>query len=117
MRHVKYAITVILCSLNCQAMLALDFSSAYSDILINTYELKAADAEIIAKEADRWQAGAYPNPALAVTLSSIGRKQDGNENELFVGVTQLFELGGKRAARLRVSARQIHLVQLRGQHG
>jgi len=82
----------------------LTFSVAYRDILTNTYEIKAADAEVMAKEADRWQAGAYINPALLVNLSSIGNTQGGTENQLFVGVTQIMELGGKRDARLRVAA-------------
>lgn len=81
----------------------LSFSAAYQDILTNTYEIKAADADVMAKEADRWQAGTYVNPSLSVNLSSIGNTQGGNENQLFVGVTQIFELGGKRAARLRVA--------------
>lgn len=86
-----------------QTLPPLEICNAYHQILANTYELKAADAEINAKEADRWQAGAYPNPALSINLNTIGRDQDGDENELFVGVTQIVELGGKRSARLRVA--------------
>lgn len=81
----------------------LSFETAYQDILHNTYELKGAEIEITAKEADRWQAGTYPNPVLAATLSSVGRDQNGTENYLFVNVTQIVELGGKRSARLRVA--------------
>lgn len=81
----------------------LEFTSAYQDVLANTYELKAADANVTAKEADRWQAGAYPNPALIVNLNTIGRQQGDDENQLYVGVTQVVELGGKRSARLRVA--------------
>lgn len=83
---------------------SLLFPFAYENILENTYEFKAADIEIVAREADRWQAGAHPNPALSVNLSSVGKRQyDDDENQLFVGVTQIVELGGKRSARLRVA--------------
>lgn len=99
-----FSITSLIAITFTEASQPLEFCSAFQDILRSTYEIKAADAEIYAKEADRWQAGAYPNPALSLNLSSIGRNQGDNENELFIGVTQLVELGGKRSARLRVAS-------------
>lgn len=78
----------------------LDFYQALEEIVKSAYELKSADAEIIAKEAERWQAAAYPNPIFSLNITSLGRNQEDNENEVFVGLTQIIELGGKRLARL-----------------
>lgn len=90
-------------SVTVNALQPLEFAPAYQNILSNTFEIKAGDADIIAKEADRWQAGAYQNPALSINLSSLGQKQGDDENQLFIGVTQIIELGGKRKAKLRVA--------------
>lgn len=95
---------LIFISTTVNASQSLDFHAAYQDILAHAYEVKGADANVMAKEADRWQAGAYPNPSLSVNLSSIGSIQGDDQNQLFVGITQIIELGGKRSARLRVSA-------------
>lgn len=111
MPYANHLLTFFLVSFFClqsSAVIAspprIELYSAYQEILANTYGLKAADAEVYAKEADKWQAGAHPNPALSANLNSIARNQGGNENELFVGVTNVIELGGKRSARLRVAS-------------
>lgn len=81
----------------------LELYSAYCDILHYKYDIKAAEAGICAREGDRVQAAARPNPIFNASLDSIGGLNCEEENELFVGVIQLFELGGKRPARMDVA--------------
>lgn len=81
----------------------LTFDKAYEDISARSLVLKAAEEEFYARSAERTQAKAYPNPALTASLDKIGRSIDGEENELFLGITQPIELGGKRSARIRVA--------------
>lgn len=85
------------------AVRSLNFRETYQDILDHSLELKAAAADVYAKDGIIIQAGALPNPELTVNLDKIGRSVEGDENELFVGITQLVELGGKRSARRRVA--------------
>src|SRR5262245_58190955 len=87
----------------------VDFQTTYQEILDRAFELKAASARVDAKTAEQWQAAAIPNPELAVTLETIGRDVDGNENELTIGLNQLVELGGKRAARIRVASAEQYI--------
>lgn len=84
---------------------AISLDRAYQEVLQNAFEMKAAEAEICAREAQSWQAGRYINPLLTASADNI----DGDNrcytdnNQLFVGVTQVFEIGGKRRARVRVA--------------
>jgi outer membrane protein, heavy metal efflux system len=81
----------------------LEFQQAYQYVVTNALKLKAAEAELGIREAERWQAGLYPNPDLTVSFDDIGRSRKWDDNEFSIGLTQLFELGGKRNARLRVA--------------
>jgi len=82
----------------------LHFEPTYQNLLEHTFELKMAEAGIGMREGERWQAGRRPNPLLTVQFDSLGQ-QSGycEENELFIGLTQLLEIGGKRRARERVA--------------
>lgn len=75
----------------------------YAEIVDQTLDLKAADAEVLAKAAERYQAAAFPNPDLSVEWDTISNNYYCGGNELTVTLTQLFELGGKRSARMRVA--------------
>lgn len=81
----------------------LDFQQSYEELLETNYTIQSANANVWSKSGDVQQAGARPNPALAVNLNSIGRNGSDDNNEIFLGVTQLVELGGKRSARVRVA--------------
>jgi len=90
-------------SVHAEQPVVLEFNQSYQQILEINLGLKSIDAEIYAKKGGRAQAAAYPNPLLEVNLDSIGKFSGGDKNELFVGVVQVVETGGKRAARIRVA--------------
>jgi outer membrane protein, heavy metal efflux system len=81
----------------------LVFETAYDEIVEQAYELKIAEAGFQARGAERRQASVYPNPDLTVAVNSTCRAWSSTDNQLFVGLSQLFELGGKRSARMRVA--------------
>lgn len=81
----------------------LNLPQAYQEILEANLELKAATAGVDAKTGERIQAGLRPNPLLTAGLDDFGRFNNSCNNEFFVGITQLLELGGKRSARIRVA--------------
>lgn len=64
--------------------------------------LKARQAERDAADGRQAQAGAWPNPALDLEIENFagsGVFEGGRSAELFAGVSQTVELGGKRDAR------------------
>ncbi len=70
-------------------------------------ELAAADTEIRAAEGRLLQAGLAPNPSVfseADNLTGSGRYRGTGLSETTLQISQLIELGGKRAARVRVAA-------------
>jgi len=100
----KTLIVLTFLALACtQAQAALNFDETYRQIAANSFELRAADDDVSAMEAATWQAGALPNPNLAVELDYIGSNAYSDNNELFVGIVQPIELGGKRSARVSLA--------------
>ena len=66
--------------------------------------IEASRYSVEARQALIEQASAFPNPALAVTASQLGARDEGRsivETEVTLG--QLVELGGKRSARINVA--------------
>jgi len=68
-------------------------------------ELAAAGWEEQAAEAAVEQAGVLPNPELEIAGDNLGneRKRDAGDRTASLQISQLFELGGKRAARVRLA--------------
>lgn len=76
-------------------------------VLLQNPELAAYDTAIRAAEARQLQAGLRPNPTLfleADNLTGSGAYRDTRQSETTLQLSQLVELGGKRAARVRVAA-------------
>lgn len=72
-------------------------------------EVSAADWSVRQNEALEVQAGALPNPGLQVDLENFFGSagfQEFRAGEVTVWAQQLFELGGKRAARMALAARK-----------
>jgi cobalt-zinc-cadmium efflux system outer membrane protein len=68
--------------------------------------LPDSSLELRAREAESLQAGLLPNPALTTEVEDFGGggSRDGfNASQTTVSLAQLIELGGKRAARVRVA--------------
>lgn len=81
----------------------LDFTCSYYQLLETKYNIKAAAAGVCARDSERIQAAALPNPIFNVNMNHIGADDECDSNELFVGISQLVELGGKRPARIGIA--------------
>jgi outer membrane protein, heavy metal efflux system len=81
----------------------LTFEIAYNRVLGYSLSLKVYETEVQVREAKKWQAGIFPNPELSVVGDDLGGSDRLYDNEVTVAITQLFELGGKRAARIRMA--------------
>ena len=69
-------------------------------------QLPASTLELRAREAEVLQAGRLPNPALTTEVEDFagGGSRDGfNASQTTISIAQLIELGGKRAARVRLA--------------
>lgn len=82
----------------------LDFQEAYCYALSNNIKTVGVEVEWDIKGAERLQVGLYPNPELNISVDgpSNGNWND-TGNDVSIWLTQLFELGGKRRARVRVA--------------
>ncbi|MGA2401318.1 MAG: TolC family protein, partial [Syntrophobacteraceae bacterium] len=79
---------------------------ALSLALMKNPELAATSLEIRASEARALQAGVVPNPVLGATVEEFGGDRilkNFNFAETTVQLSQLIELGGKRAKRMRLA--------------
>lgn len=91
----------------------IDFEWAYQSVVENACELKEADAAVAAGESVKRQAGAIPNPLLSVGMDNWGAVSNCNDDEeFFVAITQLIELGGKRSARINLADSERCVVAL-----
>ncbi|SMP52153.1 TolC family protein [Noviherbaspirillum suwonense] len=79
----------------------LTLQSALALALSANAEVSAARYELAAVEASVVQAGASPNPSLGVQMQDTRR----TTRETTVQLSQPFELGGKRAARIQAAER------------
>ncbi|KJK17733.1 type I secretion protein TolC [Pseudomonas sp. 2(2015)] len=86
----------------------LTLESALQTARDNNPELAAARWGIDIAEGERRQAGVLPNPELSWEVEDTRK----GSQTTTVGVSQLFELGGKRGARLNVAGRDAELAAL-----
>jgi cobalt-zinc-cadmium efflux system outer membrane protein len=87
----------------------LTLADALAATLLHSPELDAASAAVREQEARALQAGLWPNPDLRLEAENIGGSGDfaGVESaESTLRLSQLVELGGKRAARVALAERQ-----------
>lgn len=108
MKYLPYLMTVLL-SNALFAECVIEFEPTYQAIVQNALEIRSADSEVAASEASKWQAGAYPNPLLTVSLDDMenANSRCNDDGDFFVGVTQVFELGGKRSARVDLAEAEL----------
>src|SRR3990172_5377689 len=83
----------------------LTLQQAFAMVLENNPELKVFSKELRANEAIILQAGVLPNPVLELEANDFGnqRKTDAGDRTATLQIGQLIELGGKRAARIRLA--------------
>lgn len=97
-----------------QASRTLTLSQALSRAVSSSPALAASDREIGAAGGRSVQAGVFPNPELSFELdNAFGSKAKKNLDaaETTLQISQLFELGGKRDARLAVAAAEIDVAR------
>ena len=84
---------------------SLSLREALALALARNPELSAFSQEIRATEAAVMQAGALPNPTVELGSDNLNnaRKAEAGDRSTSLQIGQLFELGGKRAARLRLA--------------
>ena len=109
-RSLRSLLAVILGGAVCTAH-ALDapsFASLLQQAQTGAPQLLEQAANVRAAAADVRQAGAWLNPTLSASAENIGTpRQDGvSQREDTYSVTQVFELGGKRAARIDAEQRK-----------
>ncbi len=84
----------------------LRLSDALAAALLGSPDLAAQSFEIRAGEAQKLQAGQRPNPTLSTQVEDLvgsGSFSRARQSETTIQLGQVIELGGKRAARMRVA--------------
>lgn len=86
---------------------ALALTLAHSPELVSySWSVRAAEARVL-------QAGLSPNPALDLEVEDVGvsgATRGVDQSELTVALSQLLEMGGKRAARIEFASRERELA-------
>lgn len=83
------------------------FGKLLQQAQVNAPQLLEQAANARAAAADVRQASAWLNPSLSASAENIGARQEGiSQRENTVTVTQVFELGGKRGARIEAEQRR-----------
>lgn len=91
----------------------LTLRDAWASALMRNPELASVAWETRIAEAIELQAGLSPNPEAGIAIENVGGTHDfgGVEAaETTIGISQLFELGGKRAKRTRVAQFETELA-------
>ena len=98
---------------------SLTLKEAVRLVLLYNPELASFDKEVRALEGVRLQAGLLRNPDLSVNLDNVGNmgvsqrgtttpgatiKENVEQQDLIIRISQLIELGGKRAARVHAAS-------------
>ena len=94
----------------------LILDEAISRTLASNPELQVLKSEIKASEAHALQQSLLPNPELVIELENFagsGPLSGFKNTETTIAIGQLIELGGKRAKRTKIAARQSDLTLLR----
>ncbi|MGH1407764.1 MAG: TolC family protein [Rhodomicrobiaceae bacterium] len=85
----------------------ITLNQAIKKALENDPRIKIKRSELIAKQAETYQAGRSPNPELGVEVENFlgsGEFSGFEKSELTFSLSQKFELGGKKQARLNSGA-------------
>ncbi|SHN43492.1 outer membrane protein, cobalt-zinc-cadmium efflux system [Duganella sacchari] len=91
-----------------QAVEAPSFAALLQQSQANAPQLLEQAANVRAASADARQAGAWLNPTISATAENLGAPRSGgvSQRQDTYTVTQVFELGGKRTARIAAEQRK-----------
>lgn len=87
----------------------ISLRTALALALLRSPSFSAAAHEVRAAEAGRLQAGLFPNPEVSYSVENTGGSVHGSAETTLL-LSQLVELGGKRAARLAVATGETDLA-------
>ena len=84
------------------------FAALLQQAQLNAPQLLEQIANVRAASADARQAGAWLNPTLSATAENLGAPKSGgvSQRQDTYTVTQIFEIGGKRSARIEAEQRK-----------
>lgn len=101
----------------CQAQIAPPFAQLLGDALVRAPTLIEQRATVNAAGADAAQAKAWLNPRIDVLSENLGAPAPGgiSQRQDTMAVTQPFEIGGKRGARIEASERNLAASEARAQ--
>ena len=77
--------------------------------------LKVAESAMRASKGERLQAGMWANPEVSVNIDNVGGKgpyRGFDSAEITYGLSQVIEIGGKRAARMDLAERGVALASI-----
>lgn len=107
LRHALLATLAVSSIATARTADAPPFAALLKQAQINAPQLLEQAANVRAAAADARQARAWINPSLNVDAENIGVSQAGvSQRETTYSVTQAFEIGGKRGARIEVGQRR-----------
>lgn len=81
----------------------ITLQQALAAALLGNPLLPGSQLELRAREAEVLQAGLLPNPSLATESQQIAGSRSRDESQSTLSLSQLIELGGKRARRVRLA--------------
>lgn len=93
--------------LNSLSAVVLDLNEAIQCALTGSPTIMIANSEADVQKSEEYQVGLLPNPIFSVEVdgaNSFINKRKGTDRDITYSLSQLFELGGKRAARKRIAA-------------
>jgi cobalt-zinc-cadmium efflux system outer membrane protein len=92
------------------------FATLLQQAQINAPQLLEQAANVRAAAEDARQARAWINPTLSATAENIGAPKSGgvSQRQDTYAITQVFETGGKRSARIEAEQRKSSAVGARG---
>lgn len=93
----------------------ITLNAAIETALSGSARLKAADSAVLASKGEQLQAGLRPNPEAGVEAENVAGQgpYDGMDSaEITFGVSQQFEIGGKRSARRAAATQGLEIASL-----
>ncbi|WP_426212092.1 TolC family protein [Massilia sp. TWP1-3-3] len=116
--HLAVALPVLLAMATSQAAETPSFKTLLQRAQTSAPQLLEQAADMRAAGADVRQAAAWLNPTLNATAENLGAPAAGgvSQRQDTYAVTQVFELGGKRAARIEAEQRKFEAAGARERH-
>jgi outer membrane protein, heavy metal efflux system len=113
--YARFTLFLSVCLMAASAQ-AMELNEAVQRALAYSPILSIANTEIDVKQAEQYQAGLLPNPEFSIEIDGanqfVGSRRRGSvdDREITYSLSQLIELGGKRATRKQIAAFETSLA-------